>query len=432
MKRTWISLLLVAACTVSLHAASAATVNATDVQVYAREDFAQVIGVLSAGMIVSVDREKGDMCLVNFNGLRGWVRKSALAYFPNRFTNVEGDLVLCEKIFHENNADYLYFVLNGKFRRMNVETQSVEGTQNVGDVSDLYPSSDSRLFLIEGVFTNAAEIHTLKLIDFKNGKSWPIGCFDNDKVRISGASFSPENNRLAVNMLVDSKNYVSVYDTSNGRLLFYARDAQWTYWFGNTLVMNDNKNFWSVDLSERFTSYDAGYRESRKLFAVNPSWVSDGRVNARSVGNLLYIETSDMTQAFDVTSKQLRPTPYRGLDFDDSGVYNFYYSRDLPYLRNVRTGAAYGDFSGDPAKKDFIRFAGNRVIYSAVQDRIESLFLYDPAAQTTYKYKMIDEIGAIGENGIAAESLDENGLYLIAVEIPDNKKFYVQFFRGDE
>lgn len=428
MKRLWISLATVFLAG-TLHAATA-TVNATDVQMYKKEDRAQVIGVLSAGMVVSVDREKNGMCLVNFERLRGWVEQSAIGYYPNRFSNVSGGLILCETIFSENNGFYLYYTLGGKLNRMNIFTQTVENTYNVGEVNEIYPSSQPNLFLLEGVFTNRIESHTLKLFDTKTGKEIAIGCFDSDKVRITGATFSQNGKRLAVLMLIGNKNYTAVYATDTGKMLFYAKNAQWAYWFDPMLILNDNDNFWSINMEERFNSYDAGYEDNRRLFPAERSWVIDGRIDARPVGSLLYIETSGMTQVYDTVARTVKATSFRGLDFDMTGTYNYYFNNDLPVLKNIKTGSTFSEFSGEPAKKEFVRFCENRVIYRMIQDRIEALFLFDPAANVTYKYKVIDSIGALGANGIAAESVEDNGLYLIAIEIPEQQKYYIHFIRG--
>jgi len=403
--------------------AANATVNEINAPIYKNPMVESPMGYLQVGMSVKIEKEQGDFYLISNGWLRGWISKPAIAPVPAGAPNVKEKVILSERIYAESGKNYLVYYYNNYIYKTDIVTHEVVSALDVGSINAIYPSYGGEYFLLEGAYTNGTDSYSYRVVNIKNGKSMFVGVFDHQKAYIYSIDFTADDKYFVMSFQCGTKKSAAVYVTERGEFVAYANGIESAVWYGSILIMNNQENFWTVDFNKRNDDPNIGVRPENILSPVSKDWIVDNLVEFDIFGNYILIAAKKGVVSLNITNKSVNTTPFNGLLIDSSGTYNYYLASSGGVMKNVAKNETLKDFSGVKPNYKFERFLEDNILYYQVKDKIETLYLFNPAQNTKYKYKAINEIEAWNSQGVVAESVADKNIVMIAIENPTEEKF---------
>ncbi len=388
--------------------------------------------ILLPGTAVQTDKSKDAFIHISYNGLSGWIRKDYLTIYADKLSDIKSKPSLSGKITRENGKDYLFLHKKGKLIKYNITDRSEENSQSVPDFQEIYPSTRSSLFLLKGVTTNIPAADNLELFDISSGKSIYIGSFREDTIEISGIKFSGESDLMSILFRIRGQYLLCVYKTDSGELYAYTMEASGFNWRNDLLILNDNKNFWSYDLSSAQQQIPIlNFKKDNMIFKIRPEWLRYGFLKSSVRNDTLFIDTGAGVLAYDFNLKTIRLTPLKSLMFNNDMNLNYYLLNNRAYMYNFRSRHDLEQFRGSQPDVSFEAFAESNIIGRSKYEKIDTLSLYSDEGEVVYRYKAIDDPMALGDTGIIAEVSTEKDLMILSVEDPVKQEFFYIFDRGN-
>ncbi|OHD54726.1 MAG: hypothetical protein A2Y33_01765 [Spirochaetes bacterium GWF1_51_8] len=400
-----------------------ATINEIDAPIYKNPMPEAPMGNLQIGMNVKIEKEQGDYYLISNGWLRGWIAKKSLTPFTPVYSNVKEKIILGSRIYTEGEKNYLVYYYNNTVYKMDIVTHQIVNAVEVGPINALHASHHGEYFLVEGAYTNETDIYTYRVLNLKSGKIVFVGVFDHDKSYVFSIDFSGNDRYFVMSCKHGEKKSAAVFETERGEFISYANQIENVEWLSNTLVMNNKDYFWACDFDKKSGDPNMSFRPEFQLTAVSKDWIVEGVVEYEIFGKSIYINTKKGVLSFNTVTKELGATPYNGLLIDSSGGYNYFLTASGGNMKDVAKNVLLKEFAGGKPQYKFEMFIKDSILYFQTKDKIESLYLYNPAMNYTYKYKTISEVMAWNEQGIIAESFGDKNVIMIAIENPMEKKF---------
>jgi hypothetical protein len=404
-----------------------ATVNDFNAKLTSEDNGGDTVEVLQLGAKINIIREGNISYLVSYERTRGWIKKSSVVQYPQRFSNVDKMSGISSKIYFENGNYYLPVFHNERLHKLNVDTLEIEASQRIDNIVSIYPSPNNEVFLINGVFNEEGIIHNFAIYNFINGRTTFLGSFAEDKLILEKVSFSADASHVAIRFRKGQAPYLAVFSVDNGKLVAFDKQSDTSAWYNNSLIMNNNSHFWKYDfktLSDAVT--DISYTKEREILPVRRDWVVGNTVESEIFGSELYINAQRGVVALNLDNLQISSTPFQSLNIDVSRTLNFYTTSRGSFLRNVLDNTNLRNYSGANPRNRFVRFVGNNILYRRTIDKIETLFMeFTGQDKEDYKFKTIEEPSAYSENGILAEIAEERDKKIILIENPNIGKFNI-------
>ena len=425
MKRRWTEigiLLLVFVFLYGDEPAGEATVNASSVPVVQYLGSKQPVYFLKLGQLVSTGKTAPGYTEVSFQGQKGWVEAKNLIATPKPFSTLKSGVLLCDKIYKVIDKHYFFYYFDEKLYKACAEDQSVVMTNNVGSINEIYPSSKGEVLLFEGINTNHNQINSFALYYLKNGKAISIGSFEDEKVEVFSADFSPDDKYLVMGIRSGKQKGIGVYATADAKMIALVWGVQSISWYKNNLIMNDEKRFWSYDLESQISNYDIGYKESRLLTNISAGWLDEGSVDSCVAGNSLLIQTPKGVLTFDLETRAVKKAEFSTLFINDAAT--MFYDGDKGAVIALKTKKPIPEIAGKGSRFKFLQFLNNSILCQASVQKIETLYYFDPVNKITYRYKAIDKPDAVSGDGVLCEVLEDKRFKAVIIESPLAQMFY--------
>ena len=419
---------------INLSFAQEATVNTWSLVITTAPGGGNALFYLLPGMVVNIESAQDYYYKVSYKNIKGWIKKSGLVLWDNNFSNTKGRSQLSKKIFQENGKNYLYYYKNEKFIKYNITDRAIDSTQKLPkDLDSITPTPRNDLFLLQGTTaTNGNPVHHYMIFNFSSGKVTYLFGLQEYFMGIESFQFSENGDYLSVLFYTDRGYLCCLYRTSDGEMADYATRVRGAYWVGNTLVLNSTEYLWTINPGNSYPNMNIGFTKDKMLMPLKSYWLISERIEAKVLDQLLYINTYNGVITLDIKTKEIKQTPYLGLNLSQDKNLNFFTRKEAAYLKNTTNNHYFPDFQGTEPKIEFIGFSRNNIIGRTKYEKIETIFLYDEDGKELYRYKAIDEPMAVSEDGILADINSEKDLNVITIEDPNKQEFFFVFDKEHE
>ncbi|MCX7820247.1 MAG: hypothetical protein N2258_01055 [Brevinematales bacterium] len=391
-----------------------ATVNSKETRFY--DNDGKEIGVIVFGRIVNAKKMPSDGKIqIIFDGKEGFVNKKDLVFYNNVFSDIEGKARIISQ-----GKDIMFFYFRNSIYKFNYLDRKVVKKREIKGIFDIVPSSKENIFLIEGITTNdSKEVHNLLIYDFETGSSVYLGSFDNDIVGIENIKFLKDSEYVAILFNRSGKKTIFIYKTINGKLIGYSSDAYGVFDYDNHIFLYNNKYIWF------FREGDSNFSNDKLLIDIPDKWLYKNELNYKIEDGNFYVKTKDGVIKYDFTKKESYKMPFKSLEWNSDRNLNFYEIGENEFLIDLEKNKTINI----SPNYSFYSFVGSNYIVSGKFGKINSYFIFNKDGKEIYRYKAIDKIDFIFENGVVADVIFEDKNCIIFVESPEKGKYYVAFIK---
>lgn len=426
MKKLLISLTAVFLIINLGYAAKLATVNANDVVLTAHKNSEKAVGYLYTGMLVNIERKDSDKALVSFGKIRGWIQLSALTVYNEKFSNIKENIVLSDKIYKQDGFYYLTYYFKNKLHKFNIDSRSVATSQKTDSIASIVPSKNPDIFIIKGVYDkNGKQIENYSVFDFATGESIFVASFDTKMIKVNSIEFSDSSDYFYIKYSAKNNQGVAIYSTKTAKLIAHSKSVLTAQWWKDAIIFNNKSYFWARNMNKVQSAENISYTSNSQMLKVKSEWIINSAIDSIVDGNVLYILGKNGVIAYNIISHNISKTPFKSLTITPNKTYNFYIKGGRRYLYNVNKQYNVKSFSGLKPKYRFVQFVGNKILYRKPVEKIDTLFLLTPGVDDPYKFSVIEDIEAVSEDGIIAETIKEKDLIFLMIEDANEKQFYL-------